>query len=69
MCWWASTALHSRRHFGGGVRSAQPSAGPPYPGLGIGSRGRGLAKSLLGRLASHLVRQSRIPLLVVGHTD
>jgi nucleotide-binding universal stress UspA family protein len=40
-----------------------------YDLLAIGSRGRGLSKALLGGVASHLVRQSRIPVLVVGQTD
>jgi nucleotide-binding universal stress UspA family protein len=40
-----------------------------YDMLVIGSRGRGLSKAGLGSVASQMVRQSRIPVLLVGQPD
>jgi nucleotide-binding universal stress UspA family protein len=37
-----------------------------YDLLAVGSRGRGISKAILGSVASQLVRQARVPVLVAG---
>ena len=35
----------------------------------VGSRGRGLSRSMIGHVTSRLVRQTEIPVLVAGVTE
>ena len=59
----ATEVLHGRPS----VALAQRAAGGGFDLLVIGTRGKGLTKGLMGSAASELVRDSKVPVLVVGN--